>query len=509
MSIRTRLIIIVVCGLAVTITSWGFVQLRTLGRLLADQHGKRVFELAETVSQYYINFPTGEGLAALDNTLREQIMLDPGMARIDIFSLVDNEIEYIAGASRIYFEWPEETLKKAGNIFGVQSIRVETENGPALGVIYPILPEREKKTYVGIISFSRSYDEILAGAGRLLILSGAGFILIILMLLALSYRWIIGGPLRLIIGTIDHLEKGRYPERIPLRRNDEWGQLAQHFNAMAERIEQVMNSNRELNLGLEKRVQEATLNVVDLQNQVNQLQQLAALGYLTAVMAHDLGTPIHSIAGLTELLLEEEGWPPEVRRKLDLIRQQTERLNMTIAKVRQATRLPDSHFEDLGLSDLLNETIPLIEPLLARRNIQLILELDSGLPGLRVDRHRIQTALFNLIQNSSEAISANGTITIRGRLARPRDYLIISVSDTGPGIPEEHKQKVLEPFFSTHPGGGLRGLGLTIVQDIIKHHRGYLKIESGSGQGMTVDLYLPLPGLPSRTAGDAPFPRPD
>ncbi len=114
---------------------------------------------------------------------------------------------------------------------------------------------------------------------------------------------------------------------------------------MATEIQQVMASNLDLTRHLEERVKEETLKVVQLQKQVDDLKQLTALGHLTANLAHDLGTPLHSIGGLANLLLEREGWPPDVAHKLQLIVQQTQRLDNVIQNVRRATRLPEPHFE--------------------------------------------------------------------------------------------------------------------------------------------------------------------
>ncbi len=196
-----------------------------------------------------------------------------------------------------------------------------------------------------MITFSRVNAEILSRAQRLLVISTIGLLIIILLVLAASYRWLIGRPLSIIIRTIDEFQTGQYVKRIPITRRDEWGHLAEHFNSMAQEIEQVLARNQELTRSLEDRVQEATRRVVELQKQVNQLQQLTAMGYLTATLAHDLGTPLHSIAGLASLLQERGDWPPDEARKLELIVQQTQRLNTVIQNVRRATRPPEPHFE--------------------------------------------------------------------------------------------------------------------------------------------------------------------
>jgi signal transduction histidine kinase len=346
--------------------------------------------------------------------------------------------------------------------------------------------------WVGVMAYTDSDAEILSRSRSFLLLTSAGLLLFLLVAITVGYGWTIGRPLRVIMRTIDESRKGQYVNRIPLTRTDEWGQLAEHFNSMAAEIEQVLARNRELNRELEGRVQEATLKAVQLQKQVNQLQQLTAMGYLTATLAHDLGTPIHSIAGMTQLLLERGEWPQDVTRKLELIVQQTQRLDLAIQNVRRATRLPDAHFDTVPVQELLNETLPLVEPLIQKSGIQLSVSVDPEIPSLYVDRYRIQTALFNLIQNAVESMPTGGTMAVSVSRVPARNAVAIAVQDTGSGIPQEVMPRVCEPFFSTHTEEGLRGLGLAIVQDIMKMHQGEMEIQSRAGSGTRVTLHFPV-----------------
>ena len=211
------------------------------------------------------------------------------------------------------------------------------------------------------------------------------------------------------------------------------------------------------------------------------------------MLPSDLGTPLHSIAGLARLLLErEEGWPPDVARKLELIVQQTQRLNTIIHNVRRATRLPEPHFEIISIPELLNETLSLIEPQLQGPDIKVTLDMEANIPPLYADRDRIQTALFNLIQNGLEAMPGGGTITVSAFTVPQRQAIALSVRDTGFGISPEIMEKVCEPFFSTHKDEGMRGLGLAIVQDIVKTHGGQIEIKSTPDAGSEIILYFPL-----------------
>ncbi|MCE5264057.1 MAG: HAMP domain-containing protein [Deltaproteobacteria bacterium] len=504
MTVRTRLMILTVLGLVLTMAVWGWVQIRALDQILVEQQGRRLSNVAETVSTYYAHFPTRQGLSTLDTTLKEQIQTDVRLARIDIFTVVNYDIdyiEYIAGSSRVRYEWPESLVSSVAASRKPQYVRLKMDEGPAVGLLYPVTSEKSQNTQyvVGVIIFSRANAEILARAQRLLVISTVGLLAIILLVLAASYRWLIGRPLNVIIHAIDAFQTGQYVKRIPIRRRDEWGLLGEHFNSMADEIEQVLKRNQELNRSLEDRVREATQKVVELQKQVSQLQQLTAMGYLTATIAHDLGTPLHSIAGLASLLQERGSWPPDVARKLDLIVQQTQRLNTVIQNVRRATRPPEAHFETVVVRDLLNETLSLVEPLMSKAGTELVVDFDENLPGIPADRYRVQTALFNLIQNALEATPSGGRLTVSTGMAMDGREVTITVADTGSGIPPELMERICEPFFSTHQEEGMRGLGLAIVQDIVKMHGGRMEIKSVPGAGTQIVLGFPVGG----NAGEA------
>ncbi|MCK7504415.1 MAG: ATP-binding protein [Desulfobacterales bacterium] len=203
---------------------------------------------------------------------------------------------------------------------------------------------------------------------------------------------------------------------------------------MADEIQNVMARNLDLTGHLADRVREETLNVVQLQKQVDHLKQLTALGHLTANLAHDLGTPLHSIAGLAKLMLEREGWPPDVAHKLNLIVEQTQRLDNVIQNVRKATRLPEPHFELMTVHKIFSETLPLVEPLIQKNHVTIDVQLDRSAASLYVDRYRIQTALLNIIQNSIDAMPDGGKITISAEDDRAAKTSKILIADNGQGI---------------------------------------------------------------------------
>jgi signal transduction histidine kinase len=493
LTVRVRLITLTVVGLALTMAIWGFIQLTALDRILVDQQAKRLEGVADTISTFYQFFPTKRGLHALDSALKDFIQTDVRLARIDIFDISHGNVDYVTGASRVQYEWPDNIVFAASAKNKVRYVKIETESGPALGLLYPASVDiKGSHVVVGIIGFSRANSEIMNSAQQLLIFSSIGLLLFILFILGLSYGWIIGRPLKMIIQTIDEFQKGQYINRIPIVHRDEWGQISKHFNMMADEIQDVITRNLDLNRHLEDRVREETLKVVQLQKQVADLKQLTALGHLTANLAHDMGTPLHSIGGLANLLLEKEGWSPDVAHKLKLIVQQTQRLDNVIQNVRKATRLPEPHFEVLTIQEILSETLPLVESFMQKNRVEMKVNIDDVIKPLYVDRYRIQTALMNIIQNALEAMPQGGKITISAQTISPNGLVAVTINDTGTGMPPDMIEKACEPFFSTRQNEGLRGLGLAIVRDIVKTHGGKMEIKSSLGQGTSIILYLPI-----------------
>jgi signal transduction histidine kinase len=125
-------------------------------------------------------------------------------------------------------------------------------------------------------------------------------------------------------------------------------------------------------------------------------------------------------------------------------------------------------------------------------DINIAVEVEPNIGFIYADRYRVQTALFNLIQNAVEALTDGGNMIISTYTAPDRRYCAIKVRDTGAGMSPELLARVGEPFFSTHTDEGLRGLGLAIVQDIVKSHGGRFEMTSTPKEGTTVILYFQM-----------------
>ena len=228
------------------------------------------------------------------------------------------------------------------------------------------------------------------------------------------------------------------------------------------------------------------------EDQLIQSRKMAAIGNLTAGIAHELNNPLNNISLTTEVLIDEfDQWDRETKLKmLGTISTQVDRAGATVANLLDFTRRDESSFEELSVNDVLNRTIKLLANEFSLNDIDLVVELDNNLPRVMGSVHNLQQVFLNLFLNAIQAMPDKGTLTIKSQVENRS--LKIDVSDTGVGIPTENLDRIFEPFFTTKEVGQGTGLGLSVSYGIVKRHRGQLTVESEIGRGTTFCVILPL-----------------
>ncbi|GLX12358.1 hypothetical protein Pstr01_05970 [Pseudomonas straminea] len=274
---------------------------------------------------------------------------------------------------------------------------------------------------------------------------------------------------------------------------------------------------RQLTQTLEERVSEAVLQRIQAEEQLRQAQKMEAIGQLTGGIAHDFNNLLAGILGSLELIQRKlpANDHPQLARFVDAAIASANRgASLTHRLLAFARR------QSLDLRPVqVNALVCALEDLLVRtlgEQIALEIQLSDDLWPTRSDSHQLENALINLAINARDAMPEGGTLRIETRNTQlgeseahnyqvpPGDYLLLSVSDTGCGMPEEIIRHAFEPFFTTKPIGQGTGLGLSMVYGFVKQTGGYLHLESQVGHGTTLDLYLPrLPEAPTAQQADA------
>ena len=242
-----------------------------------------------------------------------------------------------------------------------------------------------------------------------------------------------------------------------------------------------------------------------LQDQLIQSEKMSAIGQLIAGIAHDLNNPLASVIGFADFLLEGNDVPPPLVEPVRVIQQEAERAANIVRNLLNFARKQDHARRAIGLEPLLTATLTLLRTQMVSRRVEILLDVEDGLPAIDADVGQVQQVFVNLINNAAHAIESAGRagrVVVR---ARPwRDGVAVEVSDDGPGMTAEVAAQVFEPFFTTKPEGQGTGLGLSICQGIVKEHGGRIVLSTAPGQGARFTVELPRS---SRTAAD-PAPAP-
>lgn len=227
----------------------------------------------------------------------------------------------------------------------------------------------------------------------------------------------------------------------------------------------------------------------DTFEQLRRADRLAALGELSAGIAHEIRNPLASVKGSVQIL-EGEIPPGHAKHEfIQIIREEADRLNRIVSEFLKFARPPRPRTETVSLNELLRSTLLLLQQELERSGIGLEDRLDSGMPNLRLDPDQIRQVLLNILINGIQAMPEGGTLRVRSRWEPADGFAAVVVEDTGPGVPESELEHIFHPFVSTKAEGS--GLGLSISHQLVEQHGGRIQAENCAGGGLRITIRLP------------------
>ena len=272
-------------------------------------------------------------------------------------------------------------------------------------------------------------------------------------------------PVRTLIAGVSRIGRGDYSAQLGVRGDDEISVLAREFDQMARSLR-----DREAQL---KEKQEALLRA----------EQLAAVGRISAQIAHEVRNPLSSI-GLNVELLEEAfakatfATVEEARESRDIlasVMREVDRLTEVTDQYLRMARLPNPSLLPEDLNAVLHSVLDFSRAELDRARVEVVRELDPSVPPALADEGQLRQVFLNLVRNSREAMSGGGTLTVRSRVSA-QGLVEVQISDSGGGISGDAVERLFEPFYSTKSGG--TGLGLALSRQILQAHGGSIDLDA-------------------------------
>ncbi len=298
-------------------------------------------------------------------------------------------------------------------------------------------------------------------------------------------------PLHTLQRGIDRISSGDLEYKVEITDPDIASDLAGSFNSMAS--------------SLRRSLAELKGTYAELAEK----EKLAAVGEMTAGIAHEIKNPLGVILGSAQVVLDRQR-PWEMReRAAKFIIDEVERLNDTLTAFLSFARPAPPAFVETDMIRLLEETLSATEERYLEEGYQFVRDYQEDILPVEADPYQIRQVFWNICLNAMQAMPKGGIITIRVKMEKfpgqlqgvdlemslenpfavPRDWLVISIEDGGCGIPADKMEKVMDPFVSFRDDG--IGLGLSIVAQIVKLHRGHIKVDSREGEGTVFHLLFP------------------
>jgi signal transduction histidine kinase len=303
------------------------------------------------------------------------------------------------------------------------------------------------------------------------------FVGLVLILVAALFGVIVSRritrPLEGLSKAVRKIAKGDFDVNVAIKSSDEIGELSNSFNDMADELKE-----RECSL---KQAQHALV----------QSEKMAAVGTLSAGLAHEVKNPLSAVLGYAQLSKRKLEQPEALKQHLDTIETETRRCNEIIGNLMQFSRQEKGEHSQISVNDVVEKSIAIVDHQLSLKDVRIESKLANGVPDILGNANQLQQVVMNLMINAQQAIGeGGGTVDVATILEE--DSVLITVSDTGPGIEDDVAAKIFEPFFTTKPAGQGTGLGLSVTYGIIQDHGGDISVTRAASGGARFIIKLPL-----------------
>jgi two-component system, NtrC family, sensor kinase len=333
---------------------------------------------------------------------------------------------------------------------------------------------------------------------RRTMLAYTGVALLLVVLLSGLFIWVVvRNPLRELEAGTERVAKGELGFHIPVKSNDEIGDLAESFNDMSSRLQLAQAEITAWAHTLEERVEEKTRELRQAHQHMLQVEKMATIGKMAAVVAHEINNPLSGILTYSRVV---KRWiqnnfasaprTEEMSGSLDLIASESKRCGELVRNLLSFSRVTPMNLEWCELNQVIDRCVRLVQHKMDMGGIQLNLAVAAELPPVHCDPNQIEQVVLAIVINAIDAMPQGGNLWIGARLENTFSIELI-IRDDGIGIPDEHLSHIFEPFYTTKESGG-SGLGLAISQTIVERHGGSIAVQSVVGQGTSFRILLPV-----------------
>lgn len=356
--------------------------------------------------------------------------------------------------------------------------------GEVLGMLKPIYNEESchlchghRSRIIGVLNVNyslRDTQKRLISATKLLAFSTIAIIAFLALAISLVMLKFVKKPLGRIVENMSRVEHGDLSVRMQAEGQDEVGKLIASFDSMVDKLDIAKQELEEFHF-----------------QQMERADRLASVGEMSAGIAHEIKNPLTAISSAITVIMEDFDSSDPRRQIVEEVLEQLNRLDKTVNDLLYFGKPADPEPMCADINALLKKTLSFSLQHRGGKNIERRLDLDEGLPLVYIDTKQMQQVFLNLILNAVQAMQDGGVLSIKTALVERdgKEWVQISVADTGSGIPPQILGKIFTPFFTTKAQG--TGLGLAICHKLVTQHSGSLVVTSEDGKGTVFTIELP------------------
>lgn len=320
----------------------------------------------------------------------------------------------------------------------------------------------------------------------------------------------IARPIQTLQAGVEAISRGTYGGPLDIRTGDEFEELATAVHRMADKLNASHAEMESLNNDLTRRVEEKTTEVTRHMKQLHLSERLATLGKVASGIAHEINNPLGIMLNRIECIEAEASeleLPEEMQRDLLAIRSQADRISRITKSMLALSHGSATTLKPIDLNCVLRSCVDIARERAATQGVRVESVFSPDVPVIMGDRDRLETVVLNLLNNAIDAVRGcgrEGVVTVQSdRLRREgEEWAAITVTDNGPGIPEEILGRIFDPFFTTKDAGQGTGLGLFLSYGIVSDHRGRLEVANGE-VGAVATVIFPALAIVSETSQEA------
>ncbi len=309
--------------------------------------------------------------------------------------------------------------------------------------------------------------------------------LVIILFLTSILSIMVIRPIKRLADTARRIAEGELDQQVSIGTSDEIGELAICFNRMTRNL---IESRQRLQENMES-LEAAYEEISKAQEGLVNTEKEAAIGRLAAGIAHEIGNPLSSILGYTDIMLMDSIDESQAKEYLKLIEKEILRIQGIIQDLLDFSKPREMSMEILDATEVLDKSLRLVQAQKDFQNIEATQHLHKGNYLVMADENRLQQVFINILLNAAQAMQGKGKLDIE--VKNIKDDILISFTDSGEGIADDIKDRIFDPFFSTKDVGKGTGLGLTVSKNLVEMMGGTMSFESTVGKGTTFYIRFP------------------